>query len=617
MDDISLRSRVAPVQRARFESVARHARFVAKNAFHAHVELREGRRTCLGRVLERHARSSGGRVALRFEDRVYTFDALNRAANRYASTFAELGARAGDVVALFMSNRPELLFALLGANKLGVAVALVDPASTRDALVARLGAERPRFLLAGGELVPAVERAAPALRLPRARILVQREEGDAGGAPLDGATESTARLLEARAANPVETASRGVSEIAVHVGTSGTTGPSRRVRMTNARVLRAARFFESAAELGPADVVYDSGMPLHHASGLLVGFASSLVAGATFAMRRRFSAKSHWDDVARFEATVFTYVGELCRYLLASPPHPLEHRHRVRAVLGAGLGLDAGEPFQRRFGIGQVFELYGSTDGNVGLVNLDGRPGMIGRLLPGQSVVRADVATGGLLRDARGRLVPVDPGEIGMLVAECERARALRRDVERAREAGAIVSDGPDRELFCTGDLVRLHAERYVSFVVRVSDAIVCHGELVSPCDVANVLHDFPGVRAVNVYGVAPPSGGGNVPMAALVVGDAFRVADLAPYVTERLAASLRPAFVRICRAMDTTGTHVQRRARLREEGYDPARAGGDPVYRLDPAAPAYEPMPSIATASPREPEPAVRASRASAAALR
>lgn len=565
----------------------RLARFMARNAFHAHVELREGRRACLGAVLERHARRRGGRVALRFEQRAYTFAQLNQAANRVASTLRELGARRGDVVALLMANRPELLFTLLGANKLGVAVALVDPSLAGEALAAALGAHEPRFVVLGGEHAAPVGRLGERLRVPRGRILVLRE-GDAG-APLDGAIEITARIGEAPAANPPETSKRGVSGLCVHVCTSGTAGPSRSIPMTNGRILRAARFFESAAELTAEDVVYDSGMPLHHASGLVVGFAAALVAGATFAMRRRFSASQHWEDVARFEATVFTYVGELCRYLLASPAHPLERKHRVRAVLGAGLGLDAWEPFQRRFGIPTVYELYGATDGNVGLVNLDGRPGMIGRLLPGQLVARADASTGRLHRDARGRLVRVEPGEVGMLLGGCDRTSSLRADVDRAREAGALVRDGAfGREYFCTGDLVRLHAQRYLSFVDRVGDAIVWNGENVSTTDVAEVLHGLPGVKEVNVYGVDVPWGAGKAPMAALVVDGEFRIEALSDFLAERLPRNPRPVFVRLCSAMETTGTHVQLKTRLRDEGYDLARVGEDPIYVMDAATRKY-----------------------------
>ena len=45
-------------------------------------------------------------------------------------------------------------------------------------------------------------------------------------------------------------------------------------------------------------------------------------AAARCSSARRFSAREFWDDVVRNDCTLFQYIGELCRYLVNSPPHP-------------------------------------------------------------------------------------------------------------------------------------------------------------------------------------------------------------------------------------------------------------------------------------------------------
>src|SRR5262249_54038796 len=131
------------------------------------------------------------------------------------------------------------------------------------------------------------------------------------------------------------------------------------------------------------DVIY-APLPLYHGESNFVGFSVAVRAGGGFASRRRFSASAFVEDVRRHGATAFVYVGELCRYLLRLPPTPGERDHRLRLAVGAGLRPDVWEPFQRRFGVERIVEMYGATEGNVSLMNRSGRVGSVGRPHPFQ-----------------------------------------------------------------------------------------------------------------------------------------------------------------------------------------------------------------------------------------
>lgn len=43
------------------------------------------------------------------------------------------------------------------------------------------------------------------------------------------------------------------------------------------------------------------------------------VPGATFVLRKRFSASQFWSDCRKNDVTIFQYIGELCRYLCNQP----------------------------------------------------------------------------------------------------------------------------------------------------------------------------------------------------------------------------------------------------------------------------------------------------------
>ena len=79
-------------------------------------------------------------------------------------------------------------------------------------------------------------------------------------------------------------------------------------------------------------------------------------------------------DCHEHNATVFLYIGELCRYLLNSKPSEYDQRHQVRcryeivsvlmmmqvrAAIGNGLRPEIWAQFVRRFNVPHICEFYG------------------------------------------------------------------------------------------------------------------------------------------------------------------------------------------------------------------------------------------------------------------
>ncbi len=61
----------------------------------------------------------------------------------------------------------------------------------------------------------------------------------------------------------------------------------------------------------------------------------------------------------------FTYVGELCRFLLAQPPSEYDQKHSLRFCTGNGLRQNLWMPFVERFNINNIYEFYGATESNA------------------------------------------------------------------------------------------------------------------------------------------------------------------------------------------------------------------------------------------------------------
>ena len=174
------------------------------------------------------------------------------------------------------------------------------------------------------------------------------------GADTDGlmTLEELERLAAtAPTQNPATTAAVLAKDKAFYIFTSGTTGMPKASVMTHYRWLRAlAGFGGLGLRLHSDDTLYCC-LPLYHNNALTVALGSTLNAGATLALGKSFSASKFWDDVIRYDATAFIYIGEICAYLLNQPPKDTDRKHKVRVIIGNGLRPAIWDDFTERFGI--------------------------------------------------------------------------------------------------------------------------------------------------------------------------------------------------------------------------------------------------------------------------
>jgi fatty-acyl-CoA synthase len=319
-----------------------------------------------------------------------------------------------------------------------------------------------------------------------------------------------------------------------------------------------------------------------------VGVGPALLNGGQLVLRKRFSATNFWPDVKASGATLFVYIGELCRYLVNCPENPDERSHKLRLAFGNGLRPDVWTDFQKRFAVPDIFEFYGSTEGNVSVFNFDGKPGAIGRV-PGFlknkinfRLVRFDMETEEPVRGPDGLCQLVRANEVGEAIGRIgdDPRHAYSGYADKAASEKKILRDVFVRgdRWFRTGDLMKQDSEGYVYFIDRIGDTYRWKGENVSTAEVEQRLTDAPGVKEVIAYGVPVPGHEGKAGMVALVVEGRFAAKPFADWVDRELPAYARPAFVRLIKAADTTGTFKYKKVDLVADGFDPDRIDG-PLY--------------------------------------
>ncbi len=539
----------------------------------------------LPRAVNEWAAQRGERAALVSERETLSYCALAGRMNRYSRwALAEKIAK-GETVALMMGNRPEYFAIWLGLTQIGAIVALVSPQLRADGLAHALHVSAAVKLIVAEELADVANEAITRLPSP----LPLWTHGGSGA--LTGQIET---MSEAPLA-PEETRDIALSDRALRIFTSGTTGLPKAAEISHRRIVTWTHWFAGLAGLGPADRLYNC-LPMHHSVGGVVAIGAPLVNGGSVVIAEKFSVRGFWADAVRWECTAFQYIGELCRYLAAAPARPEERRHKFRLALGNGLSADVWRACLGRFGPLRVLEFYASTEGNVWLYNVEGRIGALGRAPPyiaareSIALARFDPSAQAPWRGADGfaqRCQDEEAGEaLGRISAD---ANAEFEGYSDARETEKKIL----RDVFArgdawmrTGDLMRRDSEGFYYFVDRIGDTFRWKGENVSTSEVAAVLSASPDVAESIVYGVAAPNADGRAGMALLRQRKPIDLAALAQRL-ESLPTYARPVFLRLADAVETTETFKPKRGLYIEQGFDP-KIVADPIYYFDGALGAY-----------------------------
>ncbi|HJE53793.1 MAG TPA: AMP-binding protein, partial [Acinetobacter pseudolwoffii] len=376
----------------------------------------------LGLAFEKASQRNPEGIALRFEDQSYSYTALNAWANQIAHFYLSLGAKKGDVVALMVENRPELIASVLGLAKLGVTTALVNTSQVGKVLTHSINLVKPIAVIVGEECRNAVNEIRDDLNISSDRLhwfADQNTQADPGQAPA-GFINLAEKIDLSPKFNPPTTHSVQGKDGLFYIYTSGTTGLPKAVIFTNGRWTLAYGTYGHVLNLKKNDVMYCT-LPLYHATGMVVCWCGVIAGAGTLAIRRKFSTSSFWKDVKKFDASAIGYVGELCRYLMDAPPSELEKDHRVTRMIGNGMRPNIWDKFKSRFGIQEVLELYASSEGNVGFSNIFNFDNTVGFSPTPYAIIAFDKDKNEPVRDNKGHCKRVKKGETGLLIGKITR----------------------------------------------------------------------------------------------------------------------------------------------------------------------------------------------------
>ena len=462
-----------------------------------------------------------------------------------------------------MPNGPDIVITWFALDRLGAVATLLNTAFRGPALTHALNLTGAELLVADASLIDSVAPVAGELATLRRAVVFGGDAGAADFAPLE--IVPAARLASHRTEPPPP--SHGMTDPAMVIFTSGTTGPSKGCVLSHRYAVRQAELMIEHFGLRADDVLYCP-FPLFHLDATVLTVVPALVLGTTAAIGERFSASGFWDEVRAFGATVFDFMGATLTMLHKRLPAADDADNPAR--LGWGVPLPEFAPeFEARFGV-RLVEAYGSTDAGVPIyqpLDQPRRPGSCGRAIPSYDVRVFDEDD-----------VEVPPGVVGELVVR-PLEPSLIADGYYGRPEATVESR---RNLwFHTGDLVRRDEDGWFFYVGRRTDSIRRRGENISAFEVEEVVKLHPQVLDAAAFGVPSELTEDDVMVAIVPRPDTvLDPVDLIGFCRERMARHMVPRYVDLIDELPRTPTEKVEKAVLRERGVTATAWDGEAATR-------------------------------------
>ena len=326
--------------------------------------------------------------------------------------------------------------------------------------------------------------------------------------------------------------------------TSGTSGAPKAVITSHQRLNFVAQSMNMIIALAPEDTTYIC-MPLFHSNALFTAWAPSLVYGSTIALRRKFSASEFLNDVRKFGATYFNYVGKPLTYILATPEQDDDRVNPLRRGFGnEGSEIDLLR-FAERFDC-KLTDGYGQTETGASIVRIPNMPaGSLGVAAQATITVR-DPATNQecprAIFDNDGRLMNSEEATGEIVNGGGGTFEGYWNNVAANEER---IRDGA----YWTGDLAYRDENGFFYFAGRSADWMRVDGENFAGAPIERILMRHPDVILAAVYGI-PDFDMGDRVMTALQVqpGTTFDIGEFAEFLRAQsdLGPKWIPSFIQI-----------------------------------------------------------------------
>ncbi|MCW2785371.1 MAG: peptide permease [Marmoricola sp.] len=532
-----------------------------------HPTFADRREWSLPSVLRHHASQRPDAVWLDApeEGRTWTFAEMLSAAEQVGRSLLAAGADPGDRVVLVAGNSSQFVRTWLGAAVGGLVEVPINTAYERDFLAHQVSTVEATLAVVDDVFAARFVDIADAAKSIRKFWVIDTGHLEPALATLRSAGWDAApwdELDDRSNADPaLELPVVAPQDLASVLFTSGTTGPSKGVAMPHAQMYFFADECVSLVRLTSEDA-WMSVTPLFHGNAQFMAAYPTLVAGARFVMRSKFSASRWIDQIRESKVTVTNFIGVMMDFVWKQDPRSDDADNPLRCVFAAPTASSIVAPMRDRFGIEAFVEVFGLTETSAPIISPYG--------------VERPAGAAGLAADEWFDVALVDPetdeevavGEIGELV--------IRSKVPFISSMGYYNMPQQTVEAwrnlwFHTGDALRRDEDGWFYFVDRFKDALRRRGENISSYEIETSILSHPAIVECAVIAVPADTEAGEDEVMAYVVANPETAApsadDVWLWCDVRIPGFAVPRFLRFVTDLPKTPSQRVQKAKLRALG--------------------------------------------------
>jgi long-chain acyl-CoA synthetase len=481
----------------------------------------------LRELVENQAEKYKDKTFLYWKDDTVSYTQLKERTNKVANMLYELGIRKGDKVSVYLPNMVEYVYLYLGIPKLGAVTGPVNALFKAREVNFVVSHSEAKILVTIPQFMPMVEE----IR----KDLPDLEQVIVIGEPIKDALNYKELMEKASAEAPPPVDIDEKLDPAAILYTSGTTGFPKGVLQSHFNIRRNAEMIIEHVK-PHEDFRFMLILPLFHVNAQIVTVMTPLTCGAACILTTGFSAKTHWETVAKYKASTFSAVPTILSILLKMPHENLDLSSLEFVVCGAApLPIEVMKAFEETFNC-KVVEGYGLTEGTcASSVNPmptgteDKRKiGSIGIPLPGTEMK---------IVDNDGNDVP--PNTKGEILGKGDHIMLGYFKNPEANEQ--TLKDG----WLYSGDIGHMDEDGVYYITDRKKDMIIRGGENIYPREIEEVLYSNPAVSLATVIGVDDEIYG-ELPKAFIVLkeGQSISAEEIVAYCKKNLADFKVPKYV-------------------------------------------------------------------------
>ncbi|MCR6481123.1 AMP-binding protein [Variovorax sp. ZS18.2.2] len=525
----------------------------------------------LHEYLRTHARERGEHAACIWYGHAMSWSELDRASDAFAARLQAVGVKKGEPVVLFLNNCPQYLVAHFGIQKIGAIVCPSGPLNKEHELAYQVNDLKARVIVAAAPLLPVVRKVQPESALAHVFVVHYADLLPAPAA-LDLPAELAAeRKTERNVPDDCEdflavmksgakpgAVSIDMDDVALMTYTSGTTGLPKGAMLSYGNALFKTRAVVDCNGVRPDDVLL-SIAPLYHIAGMLMGVNVPVLSGATSVLLHRFDPRAVLQAIAMHKVSWWYSIAPMNVACMQVPDIADFDLASLKMNPVTSFGITFTEPlaaqwrshaancssFEAAYGLSETHTCDTYTPHHAP------RWGTQGIAVPGVTIRIVDADT----------QADLPTGEVGEIVLAS--AGSFKGYWNKPEATAATLRNG----WVHTGDMGKLDADGYLTFIGRFKEMIKVSGYSVFPEEVETILIKHPAVAQAAVI-AQPDAEKGEVVKAFIVrkPNAELDVDGLIAWSRDNMASYKAPRAVSFIDALPTTGAGKVLRRLLKDK---------------------------------------------------